>query len=221
MKKYTHVIWDFNGTLYDDVEPCIKSANRLLTAHGLAPLSSVERYRALFGFPIVDYYRRMGFDFEKTPYSELAIEWVDYYMEESRNARIYGGALEVLDLFRTMKVSQVILSATEKQMLTGQLLALGVYECFDEVLGQDNIHAFGKQEIGLAWREKHPDAVPLFIGDTEHDAEVARAMGADCVLLACGHRPRAALECCDVLAVQDEHTALLHYLRAEFGKSNV
>ena len=83
MKQYTHVIWDFNGTVYNDVDACIRSANRLLTAHGLTPFSTVTEYRERFGFPIIDYYRRMGFDFDVTPYDELAVEWVDYYMEET------------------------------------------------------------------------------------------------------------------------------------------
>lgn len=214
MKQYTHIIWDFNGTLYDDVETCIKSANRLLEAHGLRRFSSVEEYRTIFGFPIIDYYRRMGFDFEKTPYGELAVEWVDYYMEESRDALLYRDALPVLKALQKTGAKQVILSATEREMLTAQLQALGVYALFDEVLGQDNIHAFGKQEIGLAWRREHPDAVPLFIGDTEHDAEVASAMGADCILLACGHRPKPALMQCKCLAVLDDHIALAHCLEA-------
>ena len=55
MKKYTHIIWDFNGTIYDDVDACIKSANRLLGAHDLPLVTSVEQYRSLFGFPIQDY----------------------------------------------------------------------------------------------------------------------------------------------------------------------
>ena len=61
--KVTHVLWDFNGTILDDVEPCIKSINELLVGHGLKPLESVAEYQSVFGFPIKDYYERIGFDF--------------------------------------------------------------------------------------------------------------------------------------------------------------
>ena len=210
MKQYTHVIWDFNGTVYNDVDACIRSANRLLIAHGLKPFADVAAYREKFGFPIIDYYRRMGFDFNQTPYDALAVEWVDYYMEETQNAHLYDGFLPIWEYFRNKGFSQIILSATEKKMLSAQLETLGVRDCFDEVLGQDDIHAYGKKEIGLAWREKHREAVLLLIGDTEHDAEVARAMGADCILLACGHRAGAALEKCEVLAVKEDHRALMY-----------
>ena len=73
---YTHLIWDFNGTLYDDVQAGIESANRLLASHQLPIFTSTEQYRATFGFPVVDYYVRMGFDFSKTPFDELAHEWL-------------------------------------------------------------------------------------------------------------------------------------------------
>ncbi len=211
-KRYTHVIWDFNGTLYDDVDACIRSANRLLTAHGLAPIGSVERYRELFGFPIIEYYRRMGFDFEKTPYDELAVEWVDYYLEASRDAAVYPSALELLSTLRARGLSQILLSATESRMLEKQLATLGLSQAFDEVIGQDNIHAYGKETLGRAWRERNPRATVLLLGDTEHDAAVAAEIGADCILLSCGHRPHASLEACRALAVVGEHARILSLL---------
>lgn len=203
--KYTHVIWDFNGTLYDDVAAGIESANRLLRAHGLKPFSTAEEYRATFGFPIIDYYRRMGFDFEKTPYDLLAREWVPYYMEASAGAAVYPEAIPLLELFSRRGCAQILLSATEYQMLCGQVAQLKLDGYFEEILGQDNIHAHGKTAIACEWREKNPTARVLLIGDTLHDAEVANAMGADCVLLACGHQPREKLLCADCLAVYDSH----------------
>lgn len=212
MEKYTHVVWDFNGTLYDDVDACIRSANRLLSAHGLGTFASVEEYRRSFGFPIIDYYVRMGFDFSKTPYDELAVEWVGYYMEESRASTVYEGAVEVLAELKKRGIEQILLSASEERMLRAQVEELGLTPYFGAVLGQGTIHAYGKREIGCAWREKHPDARVLLVGDTEHDAEVALALGADAVLLSCGHRPRKSLEECGAVAVCRTHGELFKLL---------
>ena len=44
------VIWDFNGTLLDDVECGIKSINVLLSRRGLPTVKSQEQYRSLFRF---------------------------------------------------------------------------------------------------------------------------------------------------------------------------
>ena len=202
-KTYTHIIWDFNGTIYDDVDACIKSANRLLGAYGLPLVTSVEKYRELFGFPIQDYYERMGFDFEKTPFSVLAPEWMDYYFEYSAGSTTYPDIPEVLDALHKKGMEQWILSASEINMLRGQLKELGILDCFDGILGLDNIHAKSKKDIGVAWKAANPDICALMIGDTDHDAEVAAAMGVDCVLVAAGHQSRARLENCNCLAVVD------------------
>ena len=200
-KAYTHIIWDFNGTIYDDVDACIKSANRLLGAYDLKLLTSVEEYRSLFGFPIQDYYARMGFDFEKAPYAELAPEWMGYYFLYSKDSTVYPDIPEVLDALHQKGVEQWILSATEVNMLRGQLESLGILSRFDGILGLDNIHARSKKDIGVAWKNANPDICALMIGDTDHDAEVAEAMGVDCVLVAAGHQNRSKLEKCHCIAV--------------------
>lgn len=205
---YTHLIWDFNGTLYDDVDAGIESANDLLAAHALPTFSCRETYRETFGFPIVDYYRRLGFDFSRTPYADLAVEWVAYYMERSRGAGVFDDVVKTLTRAKERGVSHWVLSATELGMLERQIESLGIHGWFDGLLGLDNIHAYSKAEIGLQWRREHPDARVLLIGDTDHDAEVAAAMGVDCALVARGHQNRKKLESCQAIAVTDSLTEL-------------
>lgn len=211
-KAYTHIIWDFNGTIYDDVDACIRSANRLLSAYGLPLVTSPEQYRSLFGFPIQNYYERMGFDFEKIPYAVLAPEWMEYYFEYSEDCTVYSDIPEVLDALHERGMEQWILSATEVNMLRGQLEGLGILSRFDGILGLDNIHAHSKKEIGVAWKNENPDVCALMIGDTDHDAEVAAAMGIDCVLVTCGHQSRERLEKCNCIAVVDTVKDVLELL---------
>ena len=64
-------------------------------------------------------------------------------------------------------------------MLTGQLNRLGIRGEFAEVIGLDNIHARSKKAQALEWKARNPDARPLFVGDTLHDADVAAAVGGD------------------------------------------
>ncbi len=203
MNSYTHIIWDFNGTILNDVEVGIRSANRLLKAHGLPLIPSTESYREKFGFPIIDYYRRLGFDFEKLPYGELAVEWVSYYLEYKKDACVFADIPDTLRRLREKGFTQMILSATELEMLEGQVRDLGIREYFDTLLGLENIQAYSKEEVGLAWRQAHPEARVLMIGDTDHDAGVAAAMGVDCVLLTCGHQNRRTLEQHPCLFVAD------------------
>ena len=185
--KVTHVLWDFNGTILDDVEPCIKSINELLVCHGLKPLESVGEYQSVFGFPIKDYYERIGFDFAKIPYDELAIEWVELYNRYNVPLKLCPRVKEALDAVKAAGLPQLILTASSVDMVNAQLEGLGIGDYFEKIIGVDNIHAYGKIRIAREWMEAEKPDRAVLIGDSTHDSEVADAIGADCVLVSCGH----------------------------------
>ena len=123
---HTHLIWDFNGTILDDMEHGIRCTNTMLAARGLPVIPSVEAYREIFGFPIDAYYRRLGFDFEKEDYDTvLAPEWVDIYLAGEASCTTIQGAVETIRRVKTMGIPQILLSATKIEMLTAQLERLG------------------------------------------------------------------------------------------------
>ena len=193
-RPYTHVIWDFNGTILDDVTLGIDCVNIMLEKRGLPILPDKTAYRKAFGFPIDAYYRRLGFDFEKEDYDTvLAPEWVALYLAGEAECPLMGGVRETIDRIREMGIPQLVLSATKLEQLTAQLTRLGLTEYFEEIIGLDNIHARSTREQALDWKRRHPDARPLFVGDTEHDADVAEAVGGDCLLYTGGHQPAELL----------------------------
>ncbi len=195
--NYTHVVWDFNGTVLNDVRLGIDCVNVMLEKRGLPVIPDEDAYRHVFGFPIDEYYRRLGFDFEKEDYDTiLAPEWVALYMAGEGNCPVNDGVAETIAEIRARGIPQIMLSASKLQQLEGQLIRLGLKDSFDEILGLDNIHARSKVAQALAWKQRNPDARPLFVGDTEHDADVAQAIGADCVLFLGGHQPEEILSRC-------------------------
>lgn len=183
-----YCIWDFNGTILDDVETGIRSVNYLLAQRGLKKIESREEYREIFGFPVREYYQRLGFDFEKEPYEVIAPLWVEQYLKNVKDAPLFEDVKETIRLFRQRGVRQIILSATEIGMLRGQLRELGLEQEFEEILGLDNIHAASKERLAKAWRSRHPKATAIYIGDTDHDCQVAKAMNVPCVLITRGHQ---------------------------------
>ena len=183
-----YCIWDFNGTILDDVETGIRSVNHLLSQRGLKVLRSREEYQSVFCFPIIKYYQNLGFDFSKESYEELAPLWVEQYMINVRDARMFDDVRCTLERFRMLGIRQIVLSATERRMLCGQLDSLGISEYFEEILGLDNIHAASKLSLAKDWRARHPDSSAIFLGDTDHDYATARDMGAECVLISRGHQ---------------------------------
>ena len=194
---YTHILWDFNGTVYDDIGACLRSVNEMLAERGIPTLTE-ERYREVFDFPVKDYYARIGFDFSREPFEVLAPIWVEAYNRESRTCTIFDGVAQAMAHFRRLGLRQEILSATEEQMLGRQLSVLGLDRMVDGYFGTGTIHAGGKADLARAWRRAYPDARVLLIGDTTHDAHVASAMGADCILFDGGHMSRRRLEACGV-----------------------
>ena len=72
-------LWDWNGTLVNDVALCSQLLNSQLQRHGHAPLGGVEEYRRVFRFPIEEYYKDAGFDFSRCPYRQLAAEYMQLY----------------------------------------------------------------------------------------------------------------------------------------------
>lgn len=201
-QQYTHVLWDFNGTVYDDVEACRRSVNEMLSERGL-PTLTLSDYREVFDFPVRDYYARVGFDFSREPFEVLAPIWVAKYNHESRTCGVFAGVRETMARLRDMGIRQEILSATESEMLGGQIRALGLQQDVDGWWGMRTIHAAGKESLALDWRAAHPDARVLFFGDTTHDAHVAAIMGADCVLFDGGHMSRRRLASCRVPIISD------------------
>lgn len=213
--KYTHIVWDFNGTLLDDIGAGIDAVNVMLKKRGLQTIDSVEAYRELFCFPIIKYYAKLGFDFEKEDYyTVLAPEWVAMYLENYKTSPLTENAKYTLQRLGRMGYAQTLLSATELQMLKGQLSELGLESYFTEVCGLDNIHAGSKVDTAIAWKASHPDDVVLFVGDTVHDYEVARAAGADCVLYSKGHQSYAQLAECGCPIIENL-ADLIDFLLAE------
>ena len=194
--KYTHIIWDFNGTILDDLMPSIVSTNVMLEKRGIPVMPDVESYRRVFGFPVRDYYESIGFDFTKESYDDLSVEWVDLYLENTKNPKLMPGVFEALEYFKSLGLTQLVISACESRMLNSQLEELGVRGYFDEIIGLDNIKAGGKGALAKAWRGNNPLAKALFIGDTTHDAEVAAIAESECVLYLGGHHDKERLSAC-------------------------
>lgn len=186
--QFDKVIWDFNGTILDDVETGILSVNKLLRDRGLPTIDSKEKYRSVFGFPVRDYYERLGFDFSVEPYEVIAPLWVEQYMINVKNAKIFDDVEKTVDRLAMLGIGQTLLSATEYSMLKGQISDLGLADRFEEILGMGDIHASSKEGLARAWRARHPADRVLLIGDTDHDLQVARSIGATCALVSRGHQ---------------------------------
>ncbi len=207
------VIWDWNGTLLDDTRLCYELANDMRAERGIPVMENVDAYRRVFGFPVIDYYRRMGYTFEKESYEDVSVEFVAEYIRRVPGCPLQPGVMETLSAVRRMGLMQTLLSATGQDRLLEQTaLYPGFAQNFDRILGMTDNLAHGKAELASRFvRETgfNPSEI-LFVGDTDHDFEVASAARCRCVLLTCGHQTRAALERCGAPLLSGPSEVLAH-----------
>ena len=200
LTSYDRIIWDFNGTILDDVWHGIRCVNCLLKKRGLKEITDLEYYYEVFGFPIEDYYRRLGL-LEHEDYQVVAHEWIEEYRRGEKHIPARPSAVKLLSAIHQKGVPQSVLSATELSMLHEQLTYLGILPLFDFVLGRGDIYAADKTSIAKAFRDTHPHENILMIGDTDHDYHTAKAADFECVLVAGGHQSLTYLKTlgCDTM----------------------
>lgn len=128
--KYKYIIWDWNGTLYDDVQIGIDAMNEMLKIKGYNNFLTVDRYREIFCFPIMEYYRRVGFDFNIHPFEELAKLYINLYTPMQQNARLFADTETVLSKINALGAIQTVISACEKNRLSQQINQFGIMDYF-------------------------------------------------------------------------------------------
>lgn len=195
LKNTQNVIWDWNGTLLNDRDICIDSINKLLDARFLTNLTC-EQYLDIFTFPVKDYYIKAGFDFQKEKFEEVAVEYMDLYTGALVNCELHNNSNEVLSELKDKGFRQIILSAMEQQQLQLLVKEMGIQPYFEKVYGIHNQLGDGKYEIAKkAYAQSNFSTYnTCIIGDSLHDAEIARYLGVNCILVSHGHQSSKRLK---------------------------
>ncbi len=188
------IIWDWNGTLLNDAEFCVRCMNKVLKKREMRTID-LDRYKSVFTFPVKDYYTAIGFDFNEEEFEVPAMEFIDEYYKNIGSTKLHSSVLEVLEFFKSKGVKQFVLSAMEHGNLLLSLKEKGIFDYFEEVVGIDNHYAHSKVEMGEElFRKLNIDIKStLMIGDTIHDFEVANKLNISCLLIADGHQNKNRL----------------------------
>lgn len=201
--QYKNVIWDWNGTLLNDLELCVNTINSLLGLRNL-PLLSNRSYKEVFSFPVKQYYESAGFDFSKEDFAVPAREFIDKYNAEVNQCKLHKSAKKVLKLFRSNNIRQFVLSAMKQDMLDSTIQFHGISGYFEKIAGLDDHYAVSKMEQGkrLLMETGIKTFETCLIGDTLHDYEVAEELGLDCILIADGHQSGKRLKATGTLVLR-------------------
>ncbi|MEJ5351185.1 MAG: HAD family hydrolase [Melioribacteraceae bacterium] len=194
INQYKHIIWDWNGTIFNDVELGVEIINKILSERGLNVLT-VDRYKEIFTIPVKNYYEKLGFDFSIESFEVIGKLWIDEYEKRKYECSLYEGIVDVLEKIKELGIEQSILSAYSQHTLEEMADYFNLRKYFKYIVGLDNIYAASKLHLGIDLMKKlgNGKGETLLIGDTLHDYEVASEIGADCILVANGHQNKNIL----------------------------
>ncbi|MEE1801874.1 HAD family hydrolase [Streptomyces sp. NPDC101062] len=200
-KQNTHLVWDWNGTILDDMRAVIGATNAAFAEIGLAPIT-LDRYRELYCVPIPRFYERlMG----RLPSDA---EWVvmdetfhRHYTERRDTCGLTRGVEELLAGWALAGGSQSLLSMYGHEHLVPTVRGYGIERHFLRVDGRKGPSG-GSKALHL---ERHLTALAgaggeisavrtVVIGDAVDDAVAAAHVGARAVLYTGGTNSRATLE---------------------------
>lgn len=189
-----HIIWDWNGTILNDVEYALDTVNWLLEKYCI-PTISYDRYREIFDFPVKQYYDRLGFDYSICSFESLCDQFVDRFMKNFSDCKPFPHIHSLLKESRQLCECQSILSATDQKSLDDMIEHFDFKHLFDHVFGTENRMATSKIQRGAELVEGSgiDPAETLLVGDTLHDAEVASELGIDVLLVTHGHHSKEKL----------------------------
>lgn len=192
--KFESILWDWNGTLLDDVNIALTVINQLLDERGLR-LITPQQYLDVFTFPVRDYYELIGFDLKNEPFEIPALQFITRYNKVVEGCGLHQEVIPILSRMSDYGCRQFILSAMEQQQLEKTVNDNGIRLFFEDLCGLNNHFASSKVENGrsLIHRLGLNPEFTLMVGDTVHDFEVAQAIGCSCLLIANGHQSKERL----------------------------
>jgi phosphoglycolate phosphatase-like HAD superfamily hydrolase len=192
------VVWDWNGTLFDDLEIVLEAVNLGVSGFGLPPVT-LDDYRNHYTRPVKVFYDRLfGRSVSESEWRELDRRFRDGYRELMSHARLTEDARAALDRVARANTAQSLLSMFPHDELVPLVRALGIDTYFDRIDGlRGDPGATKASYLESHLRELISDEDPagvLVIGDTPDDALAAAHVGAQVVLYDNGAHHRTDLE---------------------------
>jgi phosphoglycolate phosphatase len=183
------VVFDWNGTLLNDVVLAVKCVNQLRASRAYERIT-VSEYRDLFELPIQRFYSKLGLADHCGNFNSSMREYLQYYSSESPKCSLHLRAKEMLNQLKSDRMQVAILSASSQVDLDVAMKNRKLTEYFDFVVGKQDTDAGCKKREAeqLSQLLRVAPGHVLYIGDTVHDAEVAAAVGWQCILVENGHQ---------------------------------
>ncbi|MEU0667232.1 HAD family hydrolase [Streptomyces lavendulocolor] len=218
-KHGTHLVWDWNGTLLDDIDAVIGATNAAFEEIGLEPIT-LARYRELYRVPVPLFYEQlMGRLPTEAEWLVMDEAFHRHYWVRAEVCGLAAGAAELLAARQAAGLTQSLLSLAPHDLLVPIVRRHGIEERFVRVDGRTGSSTAGKAEHmvrHLVALEGVPPERIVVIGDAADDAVAAAHVGAKAVLYTGGSHSRKSLAAVGVPVVDtlEEAVAVAEELAA-------
>ncbi|MEN8113451.1 MAG: HAD family hydrolase [Actinomycetota bacterium] len=191
-----HVVWDWNGTLVDDLPIVVECVNAALAAIGERPIDG-DAYREHYTRPVYRFYESL-LDREIRQSEWETLDWVfhERYAASLDRVPLADGANDALNAVDSRGWSQSILSMWWEEELAACVNRRGLTDRMTLIQGNRNDGGGTKAEHlrnHLETLSVAPSSAVL-IGDALDDASAAREVGVRCILYDGGSHHTEELE---------------------------
>src|SRR3989344_36759 len=187
------VVFDWNGTLFADVQASFEVTNRILEHHGKKQIS-MKKYRETITFPLFDFYLKNGYEHKELTDVSKALQsfYHKHYEIRASKSRARKGAKKLLKWLKQNKLKPVILSNHTVAGIHYRLKLLGLDEFVLDVLANPNVHVVFNRTSKRDRLEdclrsnKYAKSEVIIVGDSTEEAEIGKQLGIKSVAITDG-----------------------------------
>lgn len=205
------IVFDLDGTLIDSAPDIQAVANATLSGIDKAPLSLAET-RSFIGNGAPTFVRRMiaARAVDEALFDTLLDEFKTRYVDAVDLTVVFDGVREALDALRGAGHSLGICTNKPIAPTHSVLAHLKMDGLFDAVIGGDSlpVHKPDAAPLHAALEALNSDAAPIYVGDSEVDAQTAVNAAVPFVFYTGGYH-KTPLDSIPKQASFDHHTAMV------------